>query len=75
MSKVVQAIEKHLLSEGDPAIAEHAKRFFKTGPGEYGEGDQFIGLRVPVVRQICKDYRGDLTLADLTDCLACSISL
>jgi len=32
------------------------QRFFKTGPGEYGEGDQFIGLRVPQTRQICRDF-------------------
>lgn len=32
------------------------QRFFKTGPGEYGEGDQFIGLRVPQTRRICRDF-------------------
>ena len=32
------------------------QRFFKTGPGEYGEGDLFIGLRVPQTRQICRDF-------------------
>lgn len=39
-----------LRSLGDPAIAEHSQRFFKTGPGEYGEGDRFLGIRVPKLR-------------------------
>lgn len=33
-------------------------RFFKTGPGQYGAGDQFLGLNVPTVRALARDYQG-----------------
>ena len=39
-----------LRSQSDPQRAVHSLRFFKTGPGEYGEGDRFLGLTVPQVR-------------------------
>lgn len=53
-----RAVRNTLRSLADPAIAVHARRFFKTGKGEYGEGDRFLGIRVPVLRRIVKDCRG-----------------
>ena len=48
---------KILTSLADPAIAEHSRRFFKTGEGEYAQGDRFIGLRVPVLRKQAKEFK------------------
>ena len=48
----------------DPAVALSAARYFKTGPGQYGEGDVFVGVRVPVVRTIVRRFRG-LPLAEI----------
>lgn len=47
-----------LAESADPADAVHLRRFFKTGPGEYGEGDVFIGVRVPATRAVVKRFRG-----------------
>jgi 3-methyladenine DNA glycosylase AlkD len=51
-------INNYLLDLGNPKIAEHSQRFFKTGEGEYGAGDKFLGVRVPVLRQAVKKFNG-----------------
>jgi 3-methyladenine DNA glycosylase AlkD len=52
------AIRRRLQQHADADRASGLQRFFKTGPGEYGEGDVFIGVRVPALRAICRECRG-----------------
>jgi 3-methyladenine DNA glycosylase AlkD len=56
MSISLKNIQTRIRAEADPVIAEHSKRFFKSGPGEYAEGDQWLGIRVPVIRSIAKEF-------------------
>jgi len=42
----------------DPRRAEFLGRYFKTGPGDYGEGDRFLGLTVPQLRGLARRFRG-----------------
>lgn len=51
-----QIVRTRLRALADAARAEHAQRFFKTGQGQYGYGDKFLGIRVPVVRQQVKAF-------------------
>ncbi|MEM6255977.1 MAG: DNA alkylation repair protein [Cyanobacteria bacterium P01_D01_bin.156] len=64
----VEQIRQTLKALADPAIAEHSRRFFKTGKGDYGEGDQFLGIRVPVLRSHVKQYQVT-SLADIQQLL------
>ena len=50
-------IRAHLQPLADPRIAGHAQKFFKTGPGDYGHGDRFLGIRVPVLRKVAREFR------------------
>src|SRR4051794_31016605 len=52
----------------NPADAEFLQRFFKTGPGEYGEGDRFAGIRVPALRALVRKHP-DVSLDDCAELL------
>ncbi len=51
-----KAAESELHARGSAADAAVLSGFFKTGPGEYGEGDIFLGVRVPAVREVARRY-------------------
>ena len=57
---------------GDKKRVQILQRFFKTGHGEYGEGDVFVGLRVPEIRKLAKEYMA-LPLSEITRLLQASI--
>ena len=52
-----------LLAAASPERAVHLRRFFKTGPGEYGENDRFLGVMVPQIRAIVRENRASASLA------------
>ena len=65
----LQLLTNHLHSLANPRKAKDLQWFFKTGPGEYGEGDQFIGIVVPQLRLAVKMYWDTIDLADVQELL------
>jgi 3-methyladenine DNA glycosylase AlkD len=49
-------VQQRLRALADLKTAEILQRFFKTGPGEYGEGDRFHGIKVPVIRKVANEF-------------------
>jgi 3-methyladenine DNA glycosylase AlkD len=64
----LKELRKDLKKEADREQAVILQRFFKTGKGEYGEGDKFYGIKVPVQRRIAKKHR-DIAPADIQELL------
>ncbi|MBO4499100.1 MAG: DNA alkylation repair protein [Bacteroidaceae bacterium] len=58
-----------ILSRRDPSQVEGLMRFFKTGPGQYGEGDKFLGIKVPVTREVVKSCWKETGFTELEECI------
>ncbi|PWN64507.1 DNA alkylation repair protein [Chryseobacterium oncorhynchi] len=70
MSSIVKEIKEALAVLSIPEKAEFFPRFFKTGKGEYGEGDLFLGVKVPDQRSVAKEYYSRLNLEELSELLS-----
>ena len=66
-------ISKALSDLSIPEKAEFFPRFFKTGKGEYGEGDVFIGVTVPDQRSVAKEFYNKISLEELSELLSSEI--
>jgi 3-methyladenine DNA glycosylase AlkD len=64
MTDILENLRKDLNLYASPQKAEALKRFFKTGKGQYGEGDIFIGVQVPDSRKIVRKY-ASISLKDI----------
>jgi 3-methyladenine DNA glycosylase AlkD len=53
----VATIRARLRGDADERVAEASRWFFKTKPGDYGHGDRFLGIRVPTLRKIAREFR------------------
>lgn len=62
---IIDEIKKEIRRHANPKQAKLLQRFFKTGKGEYGEGDKFLGITVPISRKIAMQFSANLHLSDL----------
>ena len=54
---MAEDVRRALEALRDPEVAAHSARYFKSGPGEYGAGDRFLGVRVPQLRTLARAHR------------------
>lgn len=60
-------ILKEIESQANKEQAQHLSRFFKTGIGQYGEGDLFLGIKVPITRSIAKKYYKSVSMTEIQE--------
>ena len=59
-----------MLAHADPSQVPGLARFFKTAPGQYGFGDKFLGIKVPVTRDVVRECWKELSFDDLEECVS-----
>jgi 3-methyladenine DNA glycosylase AlkD len=64
---MLEKLKQELSDAADPERAKNSERYFKTGKGQYGEGDVFIGISNPKIRELSKKY--DLSFKELQELL------
>ena len=69
---LVQNIQRKIQELGNSEKAKVLQRFFKTGPGEYGEGDVFVGVKVPELRKLAKEFQ-EITVKEVKQVLRSAI--
>lgn len=62
-------LSNRIIDAQDPTQVEGLSRFFKTGKGQYGEGDKFLGIKVPVTREVVKECWQETSFEDLETCI------
>lgn len=80
ISTMIKEIQKQLESYSTPEKKEFLPYFFKTGKGQYGEGDKFLGVVVPDTRKIAKQYKhidfkdvSELFKSEYHECRLCAL--
>ncbi|MBQ9548720.1 MAG: DNA alkylation repair protein [Bacteroidales bacterium] len=66
----VNTLLAEMLARANPALVPGLSRFFKTGPGQYGEGDRFLGIKVPVTREVVGRCWRACGFPELEECMA-----
>jgi len=67
MSSTIQIIKASLAGQADAGRAEKLRGYFKTGPGEYAEGDSFLGLNVPQIRKVVQKHYKEASESDIEE--------
>ena len=69
-NNILKEIKESLAVLSIPEKAAFFPKFFKTGKGEYGEGDLFLGVKVPDQRAVAKEYYAKISLEELSELLS-----